>query len=123
MVVVMANVKKVTKKEVFGEMIKIFEEMERMDLVEFAQHEIELIEKKASSKGSTATQKENVDIMETIRQELKRIGRGVTISELQKESEALEQYSNQKLSALLKKLVDGEEVTKITDKKKSYFSI
>ena len=119
----MADIKKVTKKEVFGEMIKIFEEMERMDLVEFAQHEIELIEKKASSKGSTATQKENLDIMETIKQELKKMGRGVTISELQKKSEPLEQYSNQKLSALLKKLVDAGEVTKITDKKKSYFSI
>lgn len=119
----MADIKKVTKKEVFGEMIKIFEEMNRIDLVEFAQHEIGLIEKKASKSGTSKTQEVNLGIMETIKNELARIGRSVTITELQKESEELAEFSNQKLSALLKKLVDAGEVTKIVDKKKSYFSI
>ena len=33
------------------------------------------------------------------------------------------EYSNQKLSALMKKLVESGRVAKTTDKKKSYFSI
>lgn len=119
----MADVKKVTKREVFGEMITIFEGMDRVDLVEFAKHEIELIEKKASKSGTSKTQKENEGLMETIKEELTRIGRSVTITELQKESEGLAEFSNQKLSVLLKKLVDAGEVTKMVDKKKSYFSI
>lgn len=119
----MADVKKVTKREVFGEMITIFEEMERVDLVEFAKHEIELLDKKASKSGTSKTQEANLGIMETIKNELARIGRSVTITELQKESEELAEFSNQKLSALLKKLVDAGEVTKMVDKKKSYFSI
>lgn len=119
----MEKIKKITKKEVYGEMIKIFEEMNRMDLVEFAQHEIGLIEKKASKSGTSKTQEANLGIMETIKNELAGIGRSVTITELQKESEELAEFSNQKLSALLKKLVDAGEVTKMVDKKKSYFSI
>ena len=61
--------------------------------------------------------------METIKAELTRIDRSVTITELQKESETLAEYSNQKLSAMLKKLVDNGEVTKIVDKKKSFFKV
>ena len=61
--------------------------------------------------------------METILSELTRIARPITISELQSESDILKDYSNQKLSALLKKLVDSNQVVKTTDKKKSYFSI
>jgi hypothetical protein len=40
-----------------------------------------------------------------------------------KESEILGQYSNQKLSALLKQMVESGTVTKIVDKKKSLFTI
>lgn len=116
--------KKVTKKEMFGELIRLAQENERTDLIEFCEHEIELLNKKASASGQTKTQAENEKIKVIIAEELTRIARAVTISELIKESESLGQYSNQKLSALLKQMVENDKtVTKIVDKKKSLFAI
>lgn len=48
---------------------------------------------------------------------------GMTVSEMQKASEMLEEYSNQKISAILRKMVDNGTIVKTVDKKKSYFSI
>ena len=63
------------------------------------------------------------DEKEIIKVALKEIGKAVTITELQNSNEDMAQYSNQKLSALLKQMVESNEVVKTTDKKKSYFSI
>lgn len=116
----MANAK-VTKKDNFEEVIKIAKELGRTDLVEFAQHELDLLKKKTSTK-STKTNEEQVALMNKIVNALNEIGRSVTITELQKENAEMAEYSNQKLSAMLKKLVDNKQVTKIVDKKKSYFT-
>ena len=117
----MANAK-VTKKDNFEEVIKIAKELGRTDLVEFAQHELDLLKKKTSTK-STKTNEEQVALMEKIVNALNEIGRSVTITELQKENAEMAEYSNQKLSAMLKKLVDNKQVTKMVDKKKSYFMV
>jgi len=115
--------KKLTKKDLFRKVIELATENGRQDLVDFANHEIELLESKANRTTLTATQKENENIKETILKELARIGKAVTISDLQAQSQDLKDFSNQKLSALLKQLVDTKAVVKVTDKKKSYFSI
>lgn len=117
------KVKKATKKEMFGKLIELAQENERTDLVEFCEREIDLLNKKASASGQSKTQAENEKIKVVIAEELTRIARAVTISELIKESENLGQYSNQKLSALLKQMVESGTVTKIVDKKKSLFTI
>lgn len=117
------KVKKVTKKEMFGKLIELAQENERTDLIAFCEHEIDLLNKKASTSGQSKTQAENEKIKVVIAEELTRIARAVTISELIKESENLGQYSNQKLSALLKQMVENGTVTKIVDKKKSLFTI
>ena len=118
------NVKKATKKEMFGKLIELAQENKRTDLIEFCEHEIELLNKKASASGQSKTQAENEKIKVVIAEELTRIARAVTISELQKESTELENFSNQKLSALLKQMVENDKtVTKIIDKKKSLFTI
>lgn len=117
----MAEIKKMTKKDFFKELRGMV--ADRQDLVDFIDHELELLDRKSSKSAETKTQIENKSIMETILSELTRIARPITISELQSESEILKDYSNQKLSALLKKLVDSNQVVKTTDKKKSYFSI
>lgn len=117
------KVKKATKKEMFGKLIELAQENERTDLVEFCEREIDLLNKKASASGQSKTQAENEKIKVVIAEELTRIARAVTISELIKESEILGQYSNQKLSALLKQMVESGTVTKIVDKKKSLFTI
>lgn len=113
----MANKK--TKRDLFLEVREVVAENE--ELVAFIDHELELLDKKASTK-STKVNEEQVALMEKIVNALNEIGRGVTISELQKENAEMAEYSNQKLSAMLKKLVDNKQVTKIVDKKKSYFT-
>ena len=114
----MANKK--TKRDLFLEVREVVAGNE--ELVAFIDHELELLNKKASTK-STKVNEEQVALMEKIVNALNEIGRSVTISELQKENAEMAEYSNQKLSAMLKKLVDNKQVTKIVDKKKSYFMV
>lgn len=113
----MANKK--TKRDLFLEVREVVAGNE--ELVAFVDHELELLNKKTSTK-STKVNEEQVVLMEKIVNALNEIGRSVTISELQKENAEMAEYSNQKLSAMLKKLVDNKQVTKIVDKKKSYFT-
>ena len=110
---------KKTKKDLFLEVREVVAGNE--ELVAFVDHELELLNKKTSTK-STKVNEEQVALMEKIVNALNEIGRSVTISELQKENAEMAEYSNQKLSAMLKKLVDNKQVTKIVDKKKSYFT-
>lgn len=119
---------KMTKKEWFAEIRAIVEKAEldegkKAGMTEFINHEVELLEKKHSKSGQTKTQKENLEIMEKIMIALAEVGKPVTITELQSASTEMAEYSNQKLSALLKKLVDGGRVVKTQEKKKSYFSV
>ena len=111
--------KKMTKKEMFNEIRKVV--VDNAEMVAFIDHELELLDRKKSSTSLSQTQKDNLELVETIYNELVRIGKAITITDLQNESEILKDYSNQKLSALLKKLVDSNRVAKTTDKKKSYF--
>ena len=122
----MEKVKKVTKKERF-EMIKeivLNAGLENeAEMVEFLDNEINLLNKKRASGAKTATQKENEVLVEKLYAVLAEIGRPVTVSELQKENEDFGAMSNQKVSALMKKLKDAGRVNKVDDKKKAYFSI
>ena len=118
--------KKMTKKEwfaVLAEVVKASKMENKTDALAFINHEVELLEKKSAKSGQTKTQKENVKVMEKIKSALSEVGKAVTITELQAASAEMAEYSNQKLSALLKKLVESGEVVKTTEKKKSYFSL
>lgn len=118
--------KKMTKKEWFAVLAQVVEnsDMENKEGAQaFIAHEVELLEKKSAKSGQTKTQKENEEILVKILVALEEVGKAVTITELQAASAEMAQYSNQKLSALLKKLVEGGEVVKTTEKKKSYFAV
>lgn len=111
--------KKMTKREYFGELRELV--ANRTDLVEFIDHELELLDRKASSSKMTKTQVENEGLMETIIEKMIELGSPITVTDLVVAFG--NQYTNQKLSALLKKLVDTNKVEKTTDKKKSYFQV
>ena len=115
----MAN--KMTKKDYFNQLLAIKEVSANEDLVGFINHEIELLAKKSGKSGQTKTQKENEVILKTIVECLATDRTPMTITELQGAYTELADFSNQKLSALMKKLVDNGTVTKTIDKKKSYF--
>lgn len=120
------NEKKVTKKEML-ERVKgavLNSGVENVDeLVAFIEKEQNALNKK--SKAKTENQKANEALVEVVYNELVKCENAVTVTELLKE-EVIQEVgikSPQKLSALLKKLVDGGRVSRIQDKKKSYFTI
>lgn len=123
--------KKVTKREYF-EMIKGIC-ADREDIVNFCNREIELLNNKRNS-GNTKNQGQLREIAEMLLNELAKCGTPKTISDLMASSEVIRNYTyvdgketknltNQKISAIFKQLVDSKELVKITEKKKSYFSI
>ena len=116
------NVRKLTKRELFGQARELAVANGREDLVAFIDHEIDLLNKKASASGNSKTQKENLEIIEKLINELANINEPVTISDFQKRSAYASQFSNQKISALFRKEIDGR-IIKTVDKKKSYFSV
>ena len=124
---VMIMTKKMTKKEMFAMVAKVVENSEvanKAEMLEFLAHEVELLEKKNSRTGQTKTQKENEVLMAQLLEALAEFDKPITVSEFMKESShEVATLSNQKLSALLKKLVDTHKVVKSTEKKKSYFSL
>lgn len=114
----MAN--KITKKEMFT-MIKA-QVKDNAEMVAFIDHEIELLNKKASNKKATKTQEANVGIKSTILAVLEG-GKSMTVTEMQGASAELSELSNQKVSALVRQLVESGEVVKTIDKKVSHFSL
>ena len=119
--------KKMTKKETINLLIDVLtgaKEVEDMQIfVDFLVHERELLEKKSSNSGQTKTQKENEVIKDKIVETLRTIGQYATIADIQNANAELSEYSNQKISALLKQLFDNKIIEKIIDKKKAYFKV
>ena len=116
--------KRVTKREYFSRLIEIVEGVavdNSAEIVDFLNHEIELLSKKSNVK--TKTQKENEVLVERVFDALVAVERPVTVSELQAADAEIGDMSNQKVSALLKKLKDAGRVVRVDDKKKAYFSI
>ena len=120
----MENTKKITKRDNFNKLLTIREVAEDTQLVEFINHELELLDRKSASHSTakTANQKANEEIKTKIVNALVQLGKS-TISELQAGSEEMAEYSNQKLSALLKQLVDSKQVVRTMEKKKAYFEV
>ena len=116
----MAN--KITKREVIGMMMN--EEVVKANptYVAYLENELALLDKKAQNKKATKTQEQNVGIKATILEVLATIGSG-TVTDIQNGNEELSALSNQKVSALVRQLVESGEVVKTVDKKKSIFSL
>ena len=116
----MAN--KITKREVIGMMMN--EEVVKANptYVAYLENELALLDKKAQNKKATKTQEQNVGIKATILEVLATIGSG-TVTDIQNGNEELSALSNQKVSALVRQLVESGEVVRTTDKKRSIFSL
>lgn len=120
----MAN--KLTKKENFGAIAQILEGLGRTDLVAVMNHEIELLDKKASKAKMTKTQTANVATKDLIIKELCRLAKPVTITELLNASAELNTAvngSNQKASALMTQLKNDGKVVRNQEGKKAVFTV
>ena len=116
----MAN--KITKREVIGMMMNELVIKTNPTYIAYLENELALLDKKAQDKKATKTQEQNVGIKATILKVLATIGSG-TVTDIQNGNEELSALSNQKVSALVRQLVESGEVVKTTDKKKSIFSL
>ena len=86
----MANKK--TKKDLYMEMVEIFQELGKGEYVDFCNHQIELLDKKSTgSKGLTKIQKENEIIKNIVLEELAKYQgeNGITATELLKQSNGI----------------------------------
>ena len=120
--------KKLTKMNKFEMVMEILVngEFDNKDLlIEFVQHEMDLLAKKNSTgtiRKPSKTQLENEKYVAMI-EEILLDKTPRTISDIQAENEIFAEMTNQKMSALLKKLVDSQKVVKFVEKKKTYFQI
>lgn len=118
----MANAK-MTKKDWFAVlrgMVKESGSEQTEDLLAFIDHEVELLSKKSTKSGNSKKEQEQGAVMGEILDALKEFGKAVTVTELM----TVLPYSNQKISAMLKKMVeDFGTVTKTVEKKKAYFAV
>ena len=115
-------VKKITKRENFNAIIEVLKDADRADLVAVMEHEIELLNKKHGgvSKADEAKRADNKALQERIVDLI--TDKAMTASEIAKALSTDEvEYSNQKISAMLRQI--GDKVTKEVVKGKAYFSI
>lgn len=114
--------KKVTKREKF-EMLKAMAEVQANPmLMEFIDHELELLAKKNSAdKKPTAQQMANEGVKATILEVLTTNGDKMTITEVQKSCEELSELSNQRVSSLMRQMMADGLVERIEEKRKAYF--
>ena len=121
----MNTTKRVTKRERFTQLLALPQVKENKELVDFINHELELLTNKNSGeKKPTAQQVANEATKKIIADLLtENHNRLFSISEMQKESAELGELTNQRISALLKQMVEATDpiVEKIVDKRKTYF--
>ena len=117
----MTNTKKMTKREYFNVLLSLNEVKANSELVDFINHELELLSKKnASEKKLTPTQKENLTIQEAI---LNYMETNVlyTITDLLKSVPECAGMSNQRVSAIVRIMREEKKVERIEEKRKAYF--
>ena len=98
----------------------------KTEMLDFLQHEINLLTRKSSNSKPTKTQLENEILMDKLVCAFAEMTTPVTITEFQKlSSHEVATLNNQKISSLLKKLCDGENprMKREVEKKKAYFSV
>lgn len=118
----MAN-KVPTQKDMFNEIIALAKANDRADIVEFAEKRIEALSKKSSKVNEKKTAEVEANT-EAVFEALKGVGEAVTVSELVKRAtNEVAEWSGQKVSAYLTKLVDAKRVTKTIEKKVSRFVV
>ena len=125
----MAEIKKLRKVDYFAQLKEIVKG--NAELSAFIDHEMELLTRKNSGNSQTKTQKENEVVCDMLVNELVKIAKPITVTDLMTTSEVVKNYvlengnhlTNQKITALFKQLVESNKIVKVTDKKKSYFSV
>ena len=114
---------KLTKAQKFAMLRAIPAVADNAMLVEFIDHEVELLTKKNSAdKKPTAQQVANAGIATAIIEGMEP-NRLYTVTEVIKSIPACADLTNQRVSALLRQLVEAGKVKRTEDKRKAYFQV
>jgi hypothetical protein len=118
--IIMANSQKLTKAQKYGMLKDLAEVKANPVLVEFIDHELELLAKKNSSeKKPTAQQTANEGIKSAIYEGME-VGKRYTITDLIKEIPACAELTNQRVSSLVRQMMPTS-IERVEDKRKAYF--
>ena len=116
---------RITKAQKFAMLKAIPAVAENAMLVEFIDHEIDLLSKKnTGEKKLTAQQVANEAIKQTILDAMTaEPNRLFTITEIVKEVPACADLTNQRVAALVRQLIEAKVVVRIEDKRKALFRL
>lgn len=126
----MEKIKAPTRKEMFISVSDFLAEHDAdTALIDFVNHQIELLDNKKESKKQSKEQEENATYSNAIYEQMA-FERKYSAAELMKELPAVSDWnanhetelSVQKLASLLKPLVDGGKVIKTTEKRRVFYT-
>lgn len=118
----MANTKKLTKRDHYNTLLTLSEVKSNPALVEFIEHELELLAKKNSAEKKPTAQQEANAVIKTAILEVLADGKKRTITDLLKQTPNLpEDMTNQRMSALVRQMVDAGTIVRTEEKRKAYF--
>ena len=126
----MEKIKASTRKEMFTSVSDFLAEHDAdTALIDFVNHQIELLDNKKESKKQSKEQEENATYSNAIYEQMA-FERKYSAAELMKELPAVSDWnanhetelSVQKLASLLKPLVDGGKVIKTTEKRRVFYT-
>lgn len=116
--------KKITKKDNINALLALDEVKANPRLVDFLNHELELLEKKAGYKSDkpTAKQVENASVKDNIIASMEK-GKKYRITDMLKQFECCAELSNQRVSALVRQLLSEGKVERFEEKRVAYFAL
>jgi len=115
--------RKLTKRDHFNALLAIHAVAENADLVDFINHELELLDKKnTAERKPTPKQVENAGIKNAIVEWMESDTQYLS-ADVVKGCPACEGLSAQRVSALLSQLVADGAIIRTEDKRKSYYSL
>lgn len=120
---------RITKKDNYADLRTLAENANRFDLVEFIDHEVDLLTKKSSTKKPTKTQLANEELKDAIANVLGASDEPMTVTALIVDSNiaafGTEEHpiTTQKVSALLAQMVEEKRVKRVEDKKRTLFAL
>ena len=84
---------------------------------------VQVNKKSSANRKPTATQLENEDLRVKIAEYLTNTGKRLTVSEMMKEIEGLEELSNQRVTSLATSLYKEGKINREVEKRKAYFFV
>lgn len=113
---------KITKAMRFAEIREMIP-ADRTDLLDFIDHEVSLLSRKnRADRKPTANEIATNEARENLYENLVAHGAPLTVSEIMATFSDFSTMSNQKITALLRGLVNAGRVVKTIEKRKSYFA-